>query len=145
MNLPVAPPAFDATTGPRRGHRADRGADLGAGCALVALELLALAVVFGLWLLSGIDLDTGRLVEFDRLWGYLTAAGGVGLLAVVAAAIAARAGAVATVVSQGAVAALVCVIVVGGAMAERSVHPHSRVPYSVCPALCPDDKPPAEN
>lgn len=60
MNLPIAPPAFDATTGPRRRHRADLGADIGAGCALVVLELLALAVVFGLWFLSGLDLDTGR-------------------------------------------------------------------------------------
>jgi len=128
MNLPVAPPAFDATTGPRRRHRADRGADIAAACTLVVLELLALAVVFGLWLLSGIDTDTARIVGFDRLWGYLAAVGGVGLLAVVAAAIAARAGAIVTVVSQGAMAALVCVIVVGGTMAERSAHPHSRTP-----------------
>lgn len=52
----------------------------------------------------------------------------MGLLAVVAAAIAARAGAIVTVVSQGVMAALVCVLVVGGMMAERSA-PGSRGQY----------------
>jgi steroid 5-alpha reductase family enzyme len=118
MNLPIAPPAFDATTGPRPRHRADRGADIGAGCALVVLELIALAAIFGLWFLSGIDLDTGTTVGVDPLWGCLTAAGAVGLLTVLAAAVAARAGAVVTVVSQGVMATLVCVIVFGGTAAQ---------------------------
>ncbi|MEU7501529.1 DUF6234 family protein [Streptomyces griseofuscus] len=118
MDLPVAPPAFDATTGPRQRGRADLGADIGAGCGLVFLELVALAVIFGLWFLSGFNLDPGRTVTTDSLWGYLAAAGGVGVLAVAAAAIAARAGAVVTVVTQAVMAALVCVLVFGGAAAQ---------------------------
>ncbi|MFI9809083.1 DUF6234 family protein [Streptomyces sp. NPDC052301] len=118
MNLPIAPPAFDATTGPQPRHRADRGADIGAGCGLVALELLALVAIFGLWFLSGFELDPTRTVHTDSLWNYLAAAGGVGLLALVAAAIAARAGAVVTVVAQATTAALICVIVGGGATAQ---------------------------
>ncbi|MFG2606859.1 DUF6234 family protein [Streptomyces sp. NPDC048514] len=118
MNLPVAPPAFDATTGPGQRHRADRGADIGAGCGLVFLELIALAVIFGLWFLSGFNLDPAKTVTTDSLWKYLTAAGGVGLLAIAAATIAARAGAVVTVVGQAIMAVLICVLVFGGAAAQ---------------------------
>ncbi|MFY4720247.1 DUF6234 family protein [Streptomyces sp. LaBMicrA B280] len=118
MDLPVAPPAFDATTGPRQRSRADLGADIGAGCGLVFLELIALVVIFWLWFLSGFNLDPGRTVTSDSLWGYLAAAGGVGVLAVVAAAIAARAGAVVTVVTQVVMATLTCVIVLGGAATQ---------------------------
>ncbi|WP_037673986.1 DUF6234 family protein [Streptomyces griseus] len=118
MNLPVAPPAFEDAGGPGKRGRADRGADVGAGCGLVLLELIALVVIFGLWLLSGFDLDPGTAVEIDSLWGYLAATGGIGALAVVAAAIAARAGAVVTVVSQGVMAALICLLVFGGAMVQ---------------------------
>ncbi|MEU6272033.1 DUF6234 family protein [Streptomyces populi] len=114
MNLPTAPPAFDATTGPGRRHRADRGADIGAGCGLVLLELIALAVIFGLWFLSGFDLDPDGTVTGDPLWKYLAAAGGVGLLAIAAAVIAARFGAVVTVVAQAVMAVLVCALVFGG-------------------------------
>ncbi|MEU5594695.1 DUF6234 family protein [Streptomyces sp. NPDC020298] len=103
MNLPVAPPAFDATTGPHRRHHADRGADIGAGCGLVLLELIALVVIFGLWFLSGFNLDPAKTVHTDSLWGYLAAA---------------RAGAVVTVVSQGIMAALIGVILFGGAAAQ---------------------------
>ncbi|MGV9249112.1 DUF6234 family protein [Streptomyces sp. NPDC003710] len=118
MNLPIAPPAFDATTGSERRHRPDRGADIGAGCGLLFLELGALVVIFGLWFLSGFNLDPARTVEADSLWGYLAAAGGVGVLALLAAVIAARAGAMVTVVSQGVMVALVSLIVFGGAMAQ---------------------------
>ncbi|MER8061934.1 MULTISPECIES: DUF6234 family protein [unclassified Streptomyces] len=118
MDLPVAPPAFDATSGPRQRARADRGADIGAGCGLVFLELVALAVIFGLWFLSGVNLDPARTVTTDSLWDYLAAAGGVGVLALAAAAIAARAGAVVTVVTQAVMAALICVLVFGGAAAQ---------------------------
>jgi hypothetical protein len=118
MDLPTAPPAFDATDGPGPRRRADRGADIGAGCGLVLLELVALTVVFGLWWLSGFNLDPTRTATADSLWGYLAAAGGVGALAVAAAAIAARAGAVVTVVSQAVVAALVCLLVFGGSAVQ---------------------------
>ncbi|MFJ5287999.1 DUF6234 family protein [Streptomyces sp. NPDC088348] len=118
MNLPIAPPAFDGTTGPTRRHRADRGADIGTGCGLVFLELIALVVIFGLWFLSGFNLDPAATVGTDSLWGYLAAAGGVGVLALVSAAVAARTGAVVTVISQGVMAALICVLVFGGAVGQ---------------------------
>ncbi|MFF7370420.1 hypothetical protein [Streptomyces tricolor] len=47
MELPTAPPAFDATAGPGPRRRADRGADIGAGCGLVLLESVALVVIVG--------------------------------------------------------------------------------------------------
>ncbi|MFI1368928.1 DUF6234 family protein [Streptomyces griseochromogenes] len=118
MDLPVAPPAFDATTGPRPRHRADLGADIGAGCGLVFLELITLVSIFGLWFLSGFNLDPAKTVHADSLWGYLVAAGGVGVFAIAASAIAARAGAVVTVVSQGIMATLILLIVFGGATAQ---------------------------
>ncbi|MEV7815167.1 DUF6234 family protein [Streptomyces flaveolus] len=118
MDLPVAPPAFDATAGPGPRRRADPGADVGAGCGLVFLELVALVVIFGLWALSGWNLDPARTVTTDPLWNYLAAAGGVGVLALVAGLIAARAGAVVTVATQAVMATLVCLIVFGGAAAQ---------------------------
>ncbi|MEU1489802.1 DUF6234 family protein [Streptomyces sp. NPDC005776] len=114
MDLPVAPPAFDATTGPKRRRRADRGVDIGAGCGLVFLELVALGVILGLWFLSGFNLDSAKTVTFDSWWNYLAAVGGVGVLALAAAALAGWAGAVVTVVSQVVMATLMCVIVFGG-------------------------------
>lgn len=118
MDLPMAPPAVDTTTGREQRARADRGADIGAGCGLALLELIALVVIFGLWFLSGVTLDPDTAVEADSLWGYLAAAGGVGVLAVVSAAIAARVGATVTVVSQGVMAALICLLIFGGATAQ---------------------------
>lgn len=118
MNLPVAPPAFDATTGPAQRRRADRGADIGAGCGLMFLELIALAVIFGLWYLSGFNLDPAKTVTSDSLWKYLAAAGGVGVLAIAATVIAAWAGAFVTVVTQAVMAVLVCVLIFGGAAVQ---------------------------
>ncbi|WP_416519856.1 DUF6234 family protein [Streptomyces achromogenes] len=118
MALPVAPPAFDATGGPGPRRRAGLGADIGAGCGLVFLELAALVVIFGLWWLSGFSLDPDRTVTADPLWNYLIAVGAVGTVALVATVIAARAGAVVIVVSQGLMAALVCLIVVGGSAGQ---------------------------
>ncbi|MFU0243148.1 DUF6234 family protein, partial [Streptomyces scabiei] len=104
----------DATVGAGRRSRADLGADIGAGCGLVLLELLALAVIFGLWFLSGFQLDPAESVSPDPLGNYLAAVGGVGVLAGVAAAVAARVRAVVTVVGQAVVVGLVCVVVFGG-------------------------------
>ncbi|MBW1596630.1 DUF6234 family protein [Streptomyces sp. JJ38] len=118
MDLPVAPPAFDATTGPRRRRRAELAADVGAGCGLVFLELVALVAIFGLWFLSGFNLDPAENVTADPLWGYLAAAGGVGVLAVVAAVVAVRSGAVVTASTQVAMATLICVIGGGGAAVQ---------------------------
>ncbi len=118
MNLPVAPPAFDATRGPRRRDRADTGADIGAGCGLVLLELTALVVDFGLWFLSGVTLDPVEIIEADPLWGYLTAAAGVAAFTLVAALVAARARAVVTVVGQLVMAVLITVVICAGVLAQ---------------------------
>lgn len=114
MDLPVAPPAFDATTGSRQRRRVDRGADIAAGCGLVVLELIALAVIFGLWFLSGFELDPEKTATADPLWGYLAAVGGVGVLAIAAAVTAACVDAVVTVVTQAVMAILAFVIFMGG-------------------------------
>lgn len=114
MDLPVAPSAFDGVTGTGRRRRADLGADIGAGCGLVLLELIALAVIFGLWFLAGVSLDPAESVSPEPLWNYLAAVGGVGVLAGVAAAVAARVRAWVTVVGQAVVVGLVCVVVFGG-------------------------------
>ncbi|MFI1936047.1 DUF6234 family protein [Streptomyces purpureus] len=124
MNLPVAPPAFDATAGAR--SRAGRGVDIAAGCGLVFLELIALVLIAGAWFMSGFTLDPQDDVEADPLWVYLGVAGGVGVLAVVAAAFAARAGAMVTVVSQGVMAALIAALVFGGAVLQN--HEDNREP-----------------
>ncbi|MFB7654117.1 MULTISPECIES: DUF6234 family protein [unclassified Streptomyces] len=136
MNLPVAPSAFDATTGPGQRRRADRGADIGSGCGLVFVELIILFVIFGLWFLSGFNLDPAKSVTTDSLWNYLAAAGGVGVLAVVAAAIAARAGAVVTVITQAVMAALICIVVFGGV--EVQAHQDQRCRDVPSAAGCKD-------
>ncbi|KOV65545.1 DUF6234 family protein [Streptomyces sp. MMG1121] len=118
MDLPVAPPAFDATDGPRHRDRADAGVDIAVGCGLAFLELTALAVIFGLWFLSGVTLDTAKTVKADPLWGCLTAAGAVGACALVAALAAARARAVVTVAGQGVMALLISAVVFAGAKAQ---------------------------
>ncbi|WP_369386965.1 DUF6234 family protein [Streptomyces sp. CG1] len=118
MNLPVAPPAFDATSGPRRHDRADTGADIGAGCGLVFLELAVLAADFGLWFLSGFNLDTAKTVTYDSPWGYLTAAAAVAAFALVAALVAARARAVVTVVGQVVMAVLITLVVSAAALGQ---------------------------
>ncbi|MFB7703963.1 DUF6234 family protein, partial [Streptomyces niveus] len=73
-NLPVAPPAFDAPVK----ARVQRGPDVGASCALVFLELLALAVIVVVWpFLDHFDLDPASDTETVSLWRYLPALGGV--------------------------------------------------------------------
>ncbi|MFH9727617.1 DUF6234 family protein [Streptomyces sp. NPDC017254] len=103
----------------RTGDHADRGADIGAGCGLLVLELALLVVIFGAWLLTGVSLDPAVPGRIDPLSGYLPWAGGVGLLAFGATVIAARAKAVITVISQGFMATLVAVVIAGGMAAQR--------------------------
>lgn len=103
----------------RDDDRADTGADIGAGCGLVLLELVLLAVIFGVWLLTGVSFDAADPGRTDSLWGYLPWVGGVGAFALVATVIAARAKATMTAISQGMTAALVAVIVIGGVTAQR--------------------------
>ncbi|OLZ63008.1 hypothetical protein AV521_40050 [Streptomyces sp. IMTB 2501] len=114
----MAPPAFDATNGPRRHDRADTGADIGAGCGLVFLELTVLVADFGIWFLSGVTLDTARTVQADSPWGYLTAAAGVAAFALVAALVAARARAIVTVVSQIVMAVVITLVVSAAALGQ---------------------------
>ncbi|MDT0609808.1 DUF6234 family protein [Streptomyces lancefieldiae] len=140
MSLPAAPPAFDATPGPGRRRRADRGADIGAGCGLVFVESSVLVVIFGLWFLSGFRLDPAKSVTTDSLWNYLAAAGGVGVLAVVAAATAAWAGAVATVVSQAVMAALICGLVFGGVEVQSHQDQRCRDTPSAVGCRLPQDR-----
>lgn len=101
------------------GDHADRGADIGAGCGLLVLELALLVVIFGAWLLTGVSLDPAEQGGTAPLSGYLPWAGGVGLLAFVATVIAARAKAVITVIGQGFMAVLVAVVIAGGMAAQR--------------------------
>ncbi|MEU2118160.1 DUF6234 family protein [Streptomyces sp. NPDC016459] len=110
MDLPVAPVAFDDSVRPRAG----RGADAGTAVGLLLFEVLALLVIFGLWLVSGVSLDPGRTARPDPVGGYLVAAGVVGALAAVAAAIAARSRAVVTAWSQCFLVVVVAVGIAGG-------------------------------
>ncbi|WP_329124464.1 DUF6234 family protein [Streptomyces sp. NBC_01353] len=103
----------------RPGNHADRGADIGAGCGLMFLELVLLVVIFGLWVVSGLSLDPANPGTTDSLWRYLPWAGGVGVLALVAAVFAAKARAMVTVISQGIMATLVAVIIVGGMAGQK--------------------------
>ncbi|MET9800146.1 DUF6234 family protein [Streptomyces sp. NPDC006368] len=110
-NVPGPPAAFDASVKPR----AERGADVGASCALVFVEVAALVAILVVWpFLDHFDLDPARTMEPVSLWRYLPAAGGVGVVTVTAAVIAFRAGAVVTVVSQGVMAMVVASVVFGG-------------------------------
>ncbi|EST19521.1 DUF6234 family protein [Streptomyces roseochromogenus] len=118
MDLPVAPPAFDAASGPRRHDRADTGADIGAGCGPVFLELTVLVADFGLWFLSWVTLDTARTVRADSPWGCLTGAAAVAAFALVAALVAARARAIVTVVSQMVMAVLITLVVPAAALGQ---------------------------
>ncbi|MYX27287.1 hypothetical protein GTY75_11585 [Streptomyces sp. SID8381] len=133
MNLPIAPPAFDTTTEYGRHARADRGADIGAGCCLTLLELIALLAVFWFWFLSVISDGPGKTPETESLWGYpAVVIGVVGALAVVAALIAARVRAVVTFVSQSVMAVLVCVVLFGGYTAQSQEDAHCDTAPSAC-------------
>ncbi|MFB7368234.1 DUF6234 family protein [Streptomyces sp. NPDC056222] len=70
-------------------------------------------------MVSGLSLDPANPGTTDSLWGYLPWAGGVGVLAFVAAAIAAKTRAVVTVISQGIMATLVALIIVGGVTGQQ--------------------------
>ncbi|MGW6306611.1 DUF6234 family protein [Streptomyces niveus] len=126
-NLPVAPPAFDAPVK----ARVQRGPDVGASCALVFLELLALAVIVVVWpFLDHFDLDPASDIETVSLWRYLPALGGVAVLAFVATVLAGRARATVTVVSQGSMAVLVTLAFFAGAALQS--HQDARD----CPVVC---------
>lgn len=133
-NLPEAPPAHDASVKPRPG----RGADVGASCALVFLELVAVAVIVVVWpFFDHFDLDPAPDAEAVSLWRYLPALGGVAVVALVAAVIAGRARATVTVVSQGSAAVLVALAFFAGAALQSYEDERSRpVPAPSGPVGC---------
>ncbi|MFD3520095.1 DUF6234 family protein [Streptomyces sp. NPDC058653] len=132
--LPVAPPAFDTPVK----RRTERGPDVGASCALVFLELIAVAVIVLLWpFFDHFDLDPATDIEPVSLWRYLPALGGVGLVAFVAAVVASRARATVTAVSQGVMAALIAFGFFAGAALQSHEDERNRpVPAPSGPVGC---------
>ncbi|CAL9587891.1 DUF6234 family protein [Streptomyces sp. enrichment culture] len=113
---PVAP---DPVPTPRRA-RADRGADIAASCALVLLELAALAVILLVWpFLDHFELDPQADRKPFTLWDYLPAVAVLGGLVLLAAVLAARARATVTVVSQLVTGVLVAAVLFGGVALQR--------------------------
>ncbi|WP_405792078.1 DUF6234 family protein [Streptomyces sp. NBC_01506] len=133
-NLPVAPPAFDASVNSRVG----RGPDVGITCGLVFLELIAVAVIVVVWpFLDHFDLDPATSVESVSLWRYLPALGGVSVLAFAGAVIASRARATVTAVSQGSMAVLVALVFFAGAALQSHEDEKNRpVPAPTGPVGC---------
>lgn len=133
-NLPVAPLAFDASVKPRVG----RGPDAGVSCALVFLELVAVAVIAVVWpFFDHFDLDPASDIGTVSLWRYLPALGGVAVVALVAAVLAGRARATVTVVSQGSMAVLVALAFFAGAALQSHEDERNRpVPAPTGPVGC---------
>ncbi|MFD3488378.1 DUF6234 family protein [Streptomyces sp. NPDC058665] len=133
-DLPVARPAFDGSVKPRT----ERGPDIGASCALVFLELLAVAVIVVLWpFFDHFDLDPATSVDSISIWRYLPALGGVGLVAFAAAVIASRARAIVTAVSQGAMALLIALAFFAGVGLQAHEDARNRpVPAPTGPVGC---------
>ncbi|MFI6082865.1 DUF6234 family protein [Streptomyces sp. NPDC051217] len=133
-DLPLAPPAFDASVK----SRTERGPDVGASCALVFVELVAVAVIVVLWpFFDHFDLDPAASAESASLWRYLPALGGVGLVAFLAAVVASRARATVTAVSQGATALLIaCAFFAGAALQSHEDERNRPVPAPSGPVGC---------
>ncbi|MET9552181.1 DUF6234 family protein [Streptomyces sp. NPDC006645] len=133
-DLPVAPPAVDASVK----SRVERGPDVGISCALVFLELVAVAVIVVVWpFLDHFDLDPASDIGTVSLWRYLPALGGVAVVAFVAAVLAGRARATVTVVSQGVTALLVALAFFAGAALQSHEDERNRpVPAPTGPVGC---------
>ncbi|OEJ93476.1 DUF6234 family protein [Streptomyces thermolilacinus] len=113
---PVAP---DPAPTPRRA-KGGRGADIATSCALVVLELVALAAILLVWpFLDHFELDPQASRKPFTLWDYLPAVAVLGGLVLLAAALAARARATVTVVSQLVTGVLIAVVVFGGVALQR--------------------------
>ncbi|MFE3251294.1 DUF6234 family protein [Streptomyces sp. NPDC059209] len=136
-DLPTAPPAFDSSA-PSVKPSVGRGADVGASCGLVLLELIAVAVIVVVWpFLDQFDLDPATDNESPSLWRYLPALGAVGVLAFAAAVIASRARATVTAVSQGAMAVLVVLgFFAGAALQSHEDEKNLPVPAPTGPVGC---------
>ncbi|QDQ10261.1 DUF6234 family protein [Streptomyces spectabilis] len=115
MDLPIAPPAFDASAR----TRADTGPDVGAAVGLLVAEVLVLAGILAVWVASGLTFDPAADAEFDRLDGCLVAAACVGGLALLATAVAIRVRAPVTAWSQGFMVVVIAVAVLAGFSYQR--------------------------
>ncbi|MEU2182680.1 DUF6234 family protein [Streptomyces thermolilacinus] len=119
-NLPSASPVAPGSAPTPRRARAARGADIAMSCALVLLELVALAAVLLVWpFLDHFELDPQAAREPFTLWDYLPAVAVLGGLVLLAAALAARARATVTVVSQLVMGVLVAGVLFGGVALQR--------------------------
>ncbi|MEU3823653.1 DUF6234 family protein [Streptomyces sp. NPDC030392] len=122
--VPPVPPDPAVPPGPAK---ADRGGDIASGCALVLLELVALAAILLAWpFLDHFELDPQAPRETFSLWRYLPAVGVLGALVFLAAALAARARATVTAVSQLVMGVLIAAVLVGGAALQRHEDERSR-------------------
>ncbi|MEI5102372.1 DUF6234 family protein [Streptomyces sp. PmtG] len=115
MNLPAAPPAFDASDR----TRVDTGPDVGAAIGLVLAEVLVVAGIAAAWIATGFTFDTATAAEFDRLGGYLAAAAAVGGFAMLASGAAFRTRAPVTAWSQAVMVVLIAFGVLGGLSCQR--------------------------
>ncbi|MCI3929162.1 DUF6234 family protein [Streptomyces sp. AN091965] len=115
MDLPIAPPAHDASVR----TRADTGPDVGAAVGLLVADVLVLAGILAAWIASGLTFDPAARAEFDRLDGYLVASACVGGLALLATGVAVRVRAPVTAWSQGFMAVLIAVAVLAGFSYQR--------------------------
>ncbi|MGE7388262.1 DUF6234 family protein [Streptomyces sp. NPDC004126] len=121
------------TAAPER--RRDLGADIAGAVGLAIVELIALAGVFMVWVLTGLDFDPTTEAEPHPVWGYLVAAG---VLAALMARVALRAsgrGAGVTAVTQGVMAmATVTAIVLGAAYQVHEDRPKQASPCRDSPS-----------
>ncbi|MFD8949515.1 DUF6234 family protein [Streptomyces xanthophaeus] len=101
-----------APAGPRE-HRGP-GADVARAVFLIVGELLALATVFFLWVLSGLSFGPST-DEGHPVWGYLVAAGCLAVLMTWASLGASRRGEGVTAVTQALMAMGTVVVILGGA------------------------------
>ncbi|GGV45356.1 DUF6234 family protein [Streptomyces spectabilis] len=115
MDLPIAPPAFDASAR----TRADTGPDVGAAVGLLVAEVLVLAGIVAVWIASGLTFDPAADAEFDRLDGYLAASACVGGLALLATVVAIRVRAPVTAWSQGFMVVVIAAAVLAGFSYQR--------------------------
>ncbi|GHI84848.1 hypothetical protein Sxan_22120 [Streptomyces xanthophaeus] len=101
-----------APAGPRE-HRGP-GADVARAAFLIVGELLALATVFFLWVLSGLSFGPST-DEGHPVWGYLVAAGCLAVLMTWASLGASHRGEGVTAVTQALMAMGTVVVILGGA------------------------------
>ena len=117
--LPAAPPVDSAAYWDAR-DRLHRGADAAIGCALVLLELVALAVCLVVWpVFDHFELDPKAPQLPYIFWDYAPAIATIGAVVVVAGALAAKGRATITAVSQILMGLLVAAVFAVGSAAQQ--------------------------